>query len=141
MGYEHCFVCGQENEKGLGIRFQRQGEEGVFATFQPDRHHEGWPGIQHGGVTSAILDEAMAYVTYYMGFVALTAEMRVLFKEPIRIGEPIAISAFPVRKSRRIVEVEARICDLDGQLKAKAVAKMMVLSGRQREALGLENLE
>ncbi|MDQ0189019.1 PaaI family thioesterase [Alicyclobacillus cycloheptanicus] len=140
MGYATCFVCGQENDKGLHIHFHKDGENGVRASFLAEPWHEGWPGIQHGGVTSAILDEATAYVTFFMGVVAVTAQLQVEFQDPIRVGERVEIEAHPTKVTRRIVEVDASIRGTDGALKARSHAKMMILSQQQKEEMGLANL-
>ncbi|MBX6395598.1 MAG: PaaI family thioesterase [Alicyclobacillaceae bacterium] len=137
MGYERCFVCGPDNPRGLHMRFEKYGEEGVIADFESEDWYGGWPGIQHGGVTCAVLDEAAAYVTYNMGLVAVTAQLEVQFQHPIRTGERLQVVAYPLRKTRRLIEVEAKITGEDGSPKAQARAKMMVLSEAQRQAMGL----
>lgn len=138
MGTERCFVCGPDNPRGLHIRFERGEGEGVRAVFQSDDWHGGWPGIQHGGITCAVLDEAAAYVAYYMGLVGVTAELNVQFRQPIRHGETLEVRAHPVRKTRRVIDIEARITGTEGSVKATAFAKIMILSESQRRMLGLE---
>ncbi|RIV17749.1 PaaI family thioesterase [Alicyclobacillaceae bacterium I2511] len=140
MGSSHCFVCGQENPQGLHIHFSRNGVNGIIAHFQPESWQEGWPGIIHGGLTGTILDEATAYVALFLGHVSVTAEMNVSYLEPIRIGERLEITAWPTRQTRRIIEVSAQITGPDGVQKARSQAKMMVLTDRQKEAMGLSNL-
>ncbi|OUM85745.1 MAG: hypothetical protein BAA01_06315 [Bacillus thermozeamaize] len=140
MGFEGCFACDQENPKGLGMRFKRVGE-GVRAEFCPEKWHVGWPGIQHGGLTCTIMDEALGYVVHHLGVVALTGEMHVSFLAPIRVGERVTVEAYPVRKRRRIIDVEAVVRGEDGQIKAKCQAKMLVLSDAQKEEMGLTGLK
>ena len=55
-----CFVCGQNNPHGLQIRFQRQADGEMTATWAPASVWEGFHGIVHGGVVSTVLDEAMS---------------------------------------------------------------------------------
>ncbi|MGH9555976.1 MAG: PaaI family thioesterase [Terriglobales bacterium] len=50
-----CFGCGPANPKGLHIRSFVQGEE-VVAEWQPDAHHEAFPGMLNGGIIGALLD-------------------------------------------------------------------------------------
>ncbi len=140
MGSTHCFVCGQENPKGLHIHFNPRGENGIIAHFRPEPWHEGWPGIIHGGLTGSILDEATAYVALFLGHVSVTAEINVYYLKPILIGEQIEVTAWPTRQTRRIIEVEAQIKGADGVLKAKSRAKMMILTDKQKEAMGLDHL-
>jgi|GEM_PF-4984457 len=51
-----CFVCGQDNPHGLRIRFQRNEQGEVSALWSPAPVWEGFEGIVHGGVVSAVLD-------------------------------------------------------------------------------------
>ncbi len=139
MGYATCFVCGQENDKGLQLKFYQDGDS-VRAHFHAEPWHEGWPGITHGGVASSILDEATAYVTFFMGTVALTAQLQVEFRDPIRIGEHVDVQAHATKVTRRVVEVEASIFAEDGALKARSQAKMLILSEKQKQEMGLANL-
>ncbi|HEX7734590.1 MAG TPA: PaaI family thioesterase [Ktedonobacteraceae bacterium] len=56
--YQRCFVCGQRNPFGLHLVF-RQEEGSVVADFQPREEHQGFPGVIHGGIVAAVLDEAL----------------------------------------------------------------------------------
>ncbi|MCL6599833.1 MAG: PaaI family thioesterase [Alicyclobacillus macrosporangiidus] len=139
MGSHHCFVCGDKNPKGLHVHFE-QGEGGaVHATYQCDPTHQGWPGIQHGGITSALLDEACAYVTYFQGLTCMTGQLTVQFHAPIHVGETLEIRARPVRVTRRLMDVEAEIVSRSGERKASAQAKMVVLTARQQAQAGLSD--
>ncbi|WDL97918.1 PaaI family thioesterase [Alicyclobacillus sp. ALC3] len=97
-------------------------------------------GITHGGVASSILDEATAYVTSFMGTVALTAQLQVDFRDPIRIREHVEVAAHATKVTRRVVEVEAFVYAVDGELKACSQARMLILSEQQRQEMGLANL-
>lgn len=50
-----CFGCGPVNDKGLKIRSLVDGDE-VIAEWQPQAHHEAFPGILNGGIIGALLD-------------------------------------------------------------------------------------
>ncbi len=47
----HCFVCGLENEYGLGLRFYEVGPDEVTATVTIPDQYQGYPGVVHGGIT------------------------------------------------------------------------------------------
>lgn len=52
-----CFGCGPSNAKGLRIRsFPAQGSEEVIAEWQPEPHHESFPGMLSGGIAGTLLD-------------------------------------------------------------------------------------
>ena len=44
---------------------------------------EGYPGVLHGGVISALLDGAMTNCLFAQGRAAVTAELRVRFRHPV----------------------------------------------------------
>jgi acyl-coenzyme A thioesterase PaaI-like protein len=50
-----CFGCGPVNERGLRIRSFARGEE-VLADWQPETHHEAFPGMLSGGIIGTLLD-------------------------------------------------------------------------------------
>ena len=50
-----CFGCGPANSKGLQIKSYAKGEE-VVANWQPEKHHEAFPGMLNGGIIGALLD-------------------------------------------------------------------------------------
>ncbi len=107
----HCFGCGRLNPQGLGLTFFRASEgEGVWAPFKPAQVHEGFPGMAHGGIISALLDEAMAWAISSRGIWAVTGTMTVTYRKPVETGAPI-------RASGRLVEDRGRKLLLAGELR------------------------
>jgi len=68
---EMCFVCGRKNPVGLYMRFHDNGETEVVSEFTVPEHYQGYPGIVHGGVVAAMLDEVVARVSMMAGSVRL----------------------------------------------------------------------
>lgn len=56
--YQRCFVCGHRNPYGLHLFFRLE-QNTVVADFQPRNEHQGYPGVIHGGIVAAVLDEAL----------------------------------------------------------------------------------
>ena len=50
-----CFGCGPANKEGLRIKSFRDGE-GLRMAFQPQAHHQAFPGVINGGIIGALLD-------------------------------------------------------------------------------------
>ena len=48
-----CFGCGPANDKGLHIRSFPDGDE-VVAEWQPETHHEAFPGMLSGGIIGTL---------------------------------------------------------------------------------------
>lgn len=50
-----CFGCGPANAKGLRIKSRVEGDV-VVTDWQPEPHHEAFPGMLSGGITGTVLD-------------------------------------------------------------------------------------
>ena len=87
-----CFGCGDDNPIGLHLKFTPEGD-GVRASFIPGPEHQGFDDVVHGGIISAVLDEAMAWATAHAGLWAVTGEMRVRFRQPLKIGDLTTVVA------------------------------------------------
>jgi len=125
--FENCYACGKDNPIGLKMKIDRQ-ENTARAEFTPSKLHQGWSGVVHGGIVSALLDEAMSYATLFQGIKTVTARIEVRIKRPIRTGEPLSISARIVRKTRKIVETRGVISLKDGTPVAEATATQYILN-------------
>src|SRR4030043_942178 len=82
----HCFVCGEKNHYGLHLKFSIH-EGKVSSEFVPQKIHQGYKDIVHGGIISTIIDEAMVKAAIMQGMPAVTVEIRVCFKNPFAVGE------------------------------------------------------
>jgi acyl-coenzyme A thioesterase PaaI-like protein len=107
----------------MRLLFDEVGDE-VRATFVPRPAHSGWTGVVHGGILATALDEAMAYVLYFMGIKGLTARMEVRFRRPALEGDTLTVVARKIFEARRIVDVEAHLLKEDTVL-AEASGRFM----------------
>lgn len=89
-----CIVCGNVNGKGLGLQFDTPRPGVVEACFPCPSALQGYEGILHGGVSSALLDGAMTNCLFAMGRPAVTAEMRIRFRHPVQTGCPVLVRAW-----------------------------------------------
>jgi len=107
---QRCYVCGTENPEGLGVHFEIDRDaRSISAHFTPRDVHQGFEGIVHGGVISALLDEAMAKLSVALGIPAVTAEMTVKFRAAAVPGEELMITGRLVEETRRLVLAQAAI--------------------------------
>jgi uncharacterized protein (TIGR00369 family) len=107
----------------MKLQFDEVGDS-VVSIFRPERRHSGWTGVVHGGILATALDEAMAYVLYFMGIKGLTARMDVRFRRPAMEGESLRVVARKVSEARRIVDVEAQLMR-DETVLAEATGRFM----------------
>jgi acyl-coenzyme A thioesterase PaaI-like protein len=121
----YCFGCGTHNPAGLKLKFTKDGE--VLRTeFKPDKLHQGWPGLLHGGIVATLLDEVMSNVAYATGKTCLTAEMSLRQRKPIDINETLVITAWITRHRSKIIETAGKICLKDGTVVAESTAKQFI---------------
>jgi len=122
---QHCYVCGMHNPAGLCVSFDINSEtKSISARFTPQEIHQGFVGLVHGGILSALLDEAMAKLAFSLGIPSVTAEMTVKFKAPTAPGEELLITGRLGEETNRLLIAEARI-ERGPVIVAEATGKLM----------------
>lgn len=112
-----CFGCGPSNEKGLRIRSFPKGDE-VIAEWQPQPHHEAFPGMLAGGIVGTLLDchSNWAAAWHLMRDAGLdqpnctvTADYAVKLLRPTPSTGPVFLSAKIVESAADRATVEATL--------------------------------
>ncbi len=116
-----CFGCGDANPEGLRIEFQIEGRR-VRGEFEARAVHQGYPGLAHGGIAAAAIDEAMGWAMYAAGAWAMTARLQVKYRRPLPLGEPLVVAAEVVRDRGRWLEAEGSLRLAAGPVLAEAKA-------------------
>lgn len=120
-----CYGCGKNNPIGLQMAFTWDGTS-ARAEFLPTRYHQGWPGIVHGGIICTLLDEAMGYVTWFLGLHCVTAKFEMRIRMTTPIDEKLLVSASVVQKTRRLMRIGAAVSLADGRPVAEGTGLMYV---------------
>ena len=137
----HCFGCGTSNDIGLQLAFRRS-PAGVWAELCPDRRYEGYVGMVHGGVLSAMLDEAMSWAITVDGDFAVTARLNTSFRQPARIGRLLRVEGRVVQVRKRLIDTAAFITDIEAsEVVAAAEGRFMRVSAAQADAWRHEYLD
>jgi acyl-coenzyme A thioesterase PaaI-like protein len=119
-----CFICGQRNPIGLKVKFEIDKENlCLTGTFTPRREHEGFRNIMHGGLQSALLDEAMVKLLWEAGISAVSASLQIKLLRPAKIGEDIAIKGWVESQKGRLILTAARLEDSEGNVLSEATGK------------------
>jgi len=121
---ERCFVCGEENEGGLRLRFETADGRATTCCVVADQH-QGYAGVSHGGIVAALLDEVMVYAAVSLGHWAATAELSVRYHRPVPTGRSLTVVGEVTGQRRRVVECRAEIRSEAGELLASATAKLV----------------
>jgi acyl-coenzyme A thioesterase PaaI-like protein len=105
-----CFGCSPSNAAGMQLRFRREGDR-VCARYRiPDRFH-GAPGIAHGGIVAAVLDEISCAAAVFVGdrFV-VTGELAVRYERPVPVETSLDVDAEIVGRTHpKYAEISARV--------------------------------
>jgi acyl-coenzyme A thioesterase PaaI-like protein len=120
----HCFACGEKNQSGLKLEFRTENGK-VFSKFIPQKIHQGFKNIVHGGIISTILDEAMMKAVLYQGIDVITAEIAVRFKNPLHVGDKAFVEAEIKKMGNRLIETSARMKKNNTIIIAEAHAKLL----------------
>ncbi|OGN99970.1 MAG: hypothetical protein A2Y90_05725 [Chloroflexi bacterium RBG_13_52_12] len=124
-----CFGCGQNNPMGLKLHFIKDGET-ISAGFTPDKMHQGWPGLLHGGILGCLLDEAMSNVAYATGNTCLTAHIEIRLRQPVKVEMPLVVTAWITRHRKKLIETAGKVCLKDGTVIAESAAKQFIAENR-----------
>ncbi len=120
-----CFVCGTENPLGLKIDFSKNEEqEKIRLPLKIPKYYQGWQNFVHGGILSAILDEAMIKAAFIKKMNCLTAELTVRFRKPVPVDTTLILTAAVISQRGKILEAEALLQLSDQTVLASARAKL-----------------
>jgi len=132
---DSCFVCGEENALGLGVRFDVEGERVVLETVL-DQRYEGYPGHVHGGVITAMLDETIGWAcSARAGRLFFTVELSVRFKKPVPAGKPITVFGEATKTHAKLSRGRGWIEDADGVELASAEGLFFPLAEEQHDQI------
>jgi uncharacterized protein (TIGR00369 family) len=124
---KHCFVCGVENPLGLKITFYKTGPGEVTAETIISENYQGYPGVVHGGIVAAILDEVAGRAL--MGEdpprFMYTAHLDVQYRDKVPTEKPIQIVGKAIKIKKRTAQAVSNIFDQNGKLLAEAKALMV----------------
>jgi len=125
---KRCLVCGTENQFGLKTRFfETEGQE-VVALFTPREEHQSYPGIAHGGVSAALLDEVIgrAIMAHYgQDTFGVTVDLQVKYKKPVPLGVELKVVGRVTNDRGRIYEGTGELYLPDGKIAVSAQGKYL----------------
>ena len=122
---QRCFGCGPHNDRGMRLRFRREGDEVVTDLTAP----EGWegpPNVLHGGLQATVADELAGWTRVgLLGRMGVTTSLRVRYVRPLRIGAPIEARGRIASRKDPIVTVNVRLLQ-EGKLGCSATVSYML---------------
>ena len=91
--YPDTFVSGSKNSNGMRMKAFFQ-ESKVVTNYTFDKQFQGGPGLVHGGILSAAVDDLMGYAAAIHDRACVTAKLEVNYILPVSIEEEFTIEAW-----------------------------------------------
>lgn len=113
----HCFICGMENPVGLHLHIYETAPGEVESTYVAPEHFQGYPGVLHGGIVAAIIDEISGRA--HMGSDPLdprfmfTARLEVKYRKNVPIGKQLKIVGKAGKSRSKSAEAWSGIYDAE----------------------------
>jgi len=132
-----CFVCGPDRSAGDGMRiFPGQlGDRAcqVAATWEPDESLADEQGMVRPEFLWAALDCPGYFAAEDRAGLALLGRMSATIHRPVRAGEQLVVTGWPVESKGRKHRVGSAIHDSDGNLVAAASATWITLKSEAED--------
>jgi acyl-coenzyme A thioesterase PaaI-like protein len=124
----HCFICGLENPVGLKLRIYRTEPGVIETTYTAPEHFQGYPGVLHGGIVAAILDEISERA--HIGNPSeprfmFTGKIEVKYRKNVPVGKPLKIIGKAGKSKGKIAEGWAGIYNEQSELLAEATTLLV----------------
>lgn len=121
----NCFGCGPQNGAGLAMEMRVRGDR-VHGRLTLDHRHEGAPGVAHGGVLAAALDDLFGGVLVLLEQPAVTANLSVDYRAPVALGAPLELQGWSESRTGRKLMLRGQMHQ-DGVLVAEATALFLAV--------------
>ena len=110
-----CFICGLENPVGLHLHIYEVEPGVIETTYTAPEHFQGYPGVLHGGIVGAMLDEIagrshMGSDPNHSRFM-FTAKLEVKYRQNVPVGKPLRVIGRAGKSKSRSAEAWAGIYD------------------------------
>jgi acyl-coenzyme A thioesterase PaaI-like protein len=127
----NCFVCGIENPCGLHLKFYITGPGEVTADYTVPECYQGYPGVVHGGIVAAMLDEVSGRA--HMGGdpprFMYTARLEMRYRRNVPVGQPLRLVGQAGKSKGRTATAIGKIYDQAGVVLAEAEALLVDVPG------------
>jgi acyl-coenzyme A thioesterase PaaI-like protein len=90
-----------------------EGADEYEARFRFDERHQAGPGLVHGGLVSAALDEACGLLATWHRFPSVTARIFVRYRRPVQINRDLVVRAWVTDTRGRRTHVDGHLLDGD----------------------------
>lgn len=122
--HANCLMCGRDNPLSFNLNFTEDDSGVVSTTFTGNSTLQGYTGIMHGGVLSALLDTAMAHCLLHKDIEAVTGELNVRYLEQVDCDGTLGIKAWVESSLPPLYYLKSHIT-INDKIVCKAKGKFM----------------
>lgn len=124
-----CIVCGYHNPLSLACRFYETEGEILVGICTGKNEHQSYPGRMHGGMITALLDEAIGRAVQMKdpNMWAVTGELTIKYRKPVPLDEEMKTFCKVVKDTSRIFVGKGFIENEQGDILAEATATYVKL--------------
>ena len=135
-----CFVCGVANPIGLHLLFYQSQPGEIYADITIPDHFQGYPGVVHGGIVAALLDEiaGRSHIQGNPPRFMFTARIEVQYRKNVPTGVPVHLVGRAGASKNRSALATSAIYNQEGELLAEAEA---ILVNVPQDIVGSVDLE
>ena len=122
-----CFMCGKQNDYGFKMEWYNNPQTNkIEAEVVIPDHFNGYPGVAHGGIIAAILDETAGRAVMIDGDfenLFVTLKLEVTYRKITPTNTPLSVRGWIVKGSgkRKIVAAEIKLPDGTTSAKCEAL--------------------
>lgn len=137
-----CFVCGLTNPFGLQLRFYNTAPGEVTADTSVAAHYQGYPGVVHGGVVAAMLDETAgrALMNGDPPRFMFTAKMSIRYRQNVPVDTPVRLVGKADKTRNRFASATSQIFSHTGALLAEAEVLLVDVPEDMQQSVDLDAL-
>ena len=123
-----CFLCGLQNPAGLKLAFYEDHDsptKQVRCEFTVPDHYQGYPGVVHGGIVAALLDEVAGRAVMIDASednLMATLRLTIRYRRPTPTETPLTIVGWVEHAGKRGSKVAGEIRLPDGTVTADCEA-------------------
>lgn len=140
---DHCFICGRKNPHGLYMTFYDNERDEVCSDYSVPDDYQSYPGIVHGGIVAAMLDEVVgrvAMIDDHHHFM-MSVKLEVKYRRPVPTETPLRVVGRVVKLRGRLGKAVGEVYLPDGRVAAESAMTLAdvpaeMLVGVDLEALG-----
>jgi uncharacterized protein (TIGR00369 family) len=109
---ELCSRC-SPRQGAPRTHYRRTGPDSIVCEIRFEEHHQGWPGVAHGGQVAPVLDDACGYLSTCLGESIVTARIVIDFRRPAPLGSSLRVVGRVLGRTATKFEFHVDLWDRD----------------------------